>query len=152
MTELSDAELEKLGFTLFKDFARMEYSLKAAGFHHGNDRKAEACWNAFTASVRGALEADPKITDARKYLAAHPPKEQWVRGGVLVWEEPARDANPIHDMMLSVRRARNNLFHGGKFNVGYFAPQRSTELLIHSLAILEACRRASPDVAAAYLG
>jgi len=41
------------------------------------------------------------------------------------------------DLVLAyVRRVRNNLFHGGKFNGHWFEPQRSGELLTHSLCIL----------------
>jgi hypothetical protein len=96
----------------------MEYCLKAAGFHKGNDRKVEPCWSSFVVSVRERLAADPAIAEARAYMDASPPRQQWVRGGVLTWEPPARDAHPIHDMILSVQRTRNNLFHGGKFNTG----------------------------------
>jgi len=55
------------------------------------------------------------------------------------------------DLVLQyVRRVRNNLFHGGKFNGRWFEPERSAELLIHCLTILNACLEVSPEVGEAY--
>lgn len=152
MTELMPDEMEKLGFTLFKEFARLEYSLKRAGFHGGNGEKATANWDTFAVAIRDKLAADSEIEESRKYMEANPPKQQMVRKGRLVWEPSVADAHPIHNLLLCVRRVRNNLFHGGKFNDGYFEPERSAELLTHSLRILEACLRASSDVRSAYDG
>lgn len=53
-------------------------------------------------------------------------------------------------MLLYVRRVRNNLFHGGKFNGRRFAPERSELLLRHSLTIHRACIDASEDVHQAF--
>lgn len=49
-------------------------------------------------------------------------------------------------VLLYVRRIRNNLFHGGKFNGHWFEPKRSEELLRHSLTILRGCLAASKEV------
>ena len=38
-----------------------------------------------------------------------------------------------------IRRVRNNLFHGGKFNDAHSGPGRNELLLRHSLAILHRC-------------
>ena len=37
-----------------------------------------------------------------------------------------------------LRRVRNNLYHGGKFNGRWIAPDRSRDLIAHSLTLLEA--------------
>lgn len=141
--------LDDIAIELFRRFARMEYALKAAGFHNG-DGKAEANWDKFGCEIKGKLEADPEITDAVDYMTKSPPKKQIVHNGQLEWESPTPNASKTHELLLCVRRVRNNLFHGGKFNGHWFAPERSEELLRHSLKILDACLRASPKLNEAF--
>jgi hypothetical protein len=129
--------IEELAHELFRTFARVEYALKAAGFHCG-EGDAKANWNSFAQSVRGVLENDSDIADAVAYMTASPPKKQVVRNGRLEWANPPVDGNKTHELLLCVRRVRNNLFHGGKFNGNWFAPERSAALLLHSLSILRA--------------
>lgn len=142
-------DLEKLSVELFRKFARMEYALKAAGFHNG-EGKAEPNWDKFACTVQGMLEHDEKAAEAIKYMKGQPPKKQIVRNGLLEWEVAMPDANETHELLLCVRRVRNNLFHGGKFNGHWFAPERSETLLRHSLSIIEACLRLSPELNGAF--
>lgn len=143
------SEIDVLAFELFQTFARVEYSLKASGFHNG-DGKAEASWDKFANSIDGKLEADPKSRDAVAYMQASPPKKQMIVSGLLEWQPVSPNPNLTKELLLCVRRVRNNLFHGGKFNGHWFAPDRSEELLKHSLSILESCLRASTDLNDAY--
>jgi len=142
-------ELDQFAVELFQKFARIEYALKAAGFHDG-DGNARPNWEKFASSVSGVLENDPAIAEAIKYMSEKPPKKQIILNQHLEWEDPAPNASKTHEILLCVRRVRNNLFHGGKFNGHWFAPERSKELLLHSLSILDACLRASPDLKKAF--
>ena len=144
--------LDELATRLFREFARLEYALKAAGFHNG-DGRAEPNWRNFAMSIEGTFAnlRSKSTRQAIDYILAHPPKKQVVRDGVLDWE----DAQPATDshadlILLYVRRVRNNLFHGGKFNGRWFDPERSVELLRYSIEVLDACLAASDAVKDAY--
>ncbi|MCC6948703.1 MAG: hypothetical protein IT539_13130 [Bradyrhizobiaceae bacterium] len=146
-------ELEQLSQRMFVMFARCEYALKAAGFREGSDNEPRACWAAFAQSLENALSdaSPPELRDAIAYILANPPRKQVVRGGVLEWATVEPESRSKADLiLLYVRRVRNNLFHGGKFNGKWFDPPRSEKLLRASLTILEACIEASNKVREAY--
>jgi hypothetical protein len=143
--------LDDLAVELFQKFARIEYALKAAGFHCG-EGAAKPNWDKFASSVNGVLVNDSAITEAIEYMSKNPPKKQMIRNQLLVWEAPTPNTNRTLEIIQCVRRVRNNLFHGGKFNDQWFEPERSEELLLHSLSILNACLRASPDLKKAFDG
>jgi hypothetical protein len=137
---------------LFMTFARFEYALKRAGFHRG-EGKAEPHWTNFALAIAAEFEAvdDPAFVEALKYFKERPPKRQVIRDGELDWDDaPVRGRCEADHILLYVRRVRNNLFHGGKFNGRWFEPQRSAELLRHSMTILETCRRLSPALNEAF--
>jgi hypothetical protein len=137
---------------VFVTFARCEYALKAAGFHKG-DGVAEPNWQDFAASVLIIFDNPPyaDLKEAVEYICHHPPKRQMIKDGNLVWEDAAANTNLQSDLVLTyVRRVRNNLFHGGKFNGRWFAPERCELLLRHCLTILHACLDASEEVREAY--
>lgn len=142
-------ELDGLAFRFLKKFARIECALKASGFHNGNG-DAKANWDTFANSVSGKLELDPQLKDAIDYISKTPPKKQIIKDDLLQWSSPNPNANKTHELLLCVRRVRNNLFHGGKFNGHWFAPERSKELIEHSLNILDACLRHSEKLQIAY--
>jgi hypothetical protein len=84
-------------------------------------------------------------------ILENPPKKQVVASDGLGWREsPPTGLPEAEKILLYVRRVRNNLFHGGKFNGKWFAPERSGELIKHCLIILDACRDAEKDVKEAY--
>ncbi|HBJ42925.1 MAG TPA: hypothetical protein DDZ20_19900 [Hyphomonas sp.] len=147
-----ERELGRLATDLFRTFARFEYALKAAGFHNG-DGPAGANWRDFAVSV-AALFDDPQdeaLEAAIAYMLEHPPNKQMIEDGVLSWDAAAPQTDLQSDrVLIYVRRVRNNLFHGGKFNGHWFAPERSAALLRHSLTILNACLAASEQVNEAY--
>jgi hypothetical protein len=129
-----------------------EYALKAVGLHKGNG-PAEPDWRAFAERVSGLFD-DPcnaEFSEAVEYILAYPPKKQVIEDGVLSWCATAPNTNLKSDLVLQyIRRVRNNLFHGGKFNGRWFEPERSQQLLKHSLVILAACLDASSEVGEAY--
>ncbi len=152
MQPYNNPKLDSLAVSLFKEFARFEYALKAANFHSG-DGDADPNWRRFALSIEDSI-ANPQSPGLRKaveYMLAHPPKKQVVRHGLLAWDVAVPTTDSRADLvLLYVRRVRNNLFHGGKFNGHWFEPERSEELLHHSLVILDACLAASSDVREAY--
>lgn len=148
------SELDRLATELFRTFARAEYALKAAGWNSG-EGDARANWTAFAKSVDAWFQApaSDEVRDAVDFLLASPPKKQVVVNGVLQWREVKPETNSKADLTLQyVRRVRNNLFHGGKFNGHWFEPERSELLLRHTLTVLRAVIEASPEVREAYFG
>lgn len=148
-----EAELDQLSIEMFKTFARFEYALKAAGFHKG-DGKADPDWQAFALSIDSALvnPQTPELKAAIDYITQQPPMKQVIKDGLLEWDSsiPTNAKSQGDLILLYVRRVRNNLFHGGKFNGHWFAPQRSKELLQNSLTILQVCLNESPQVKNAF--
>ncbi len=149
-----DADLHKTAVQFFKVFSRMEYALKASGYNNG-DGAAEANWKKFALAVEPSLSSPPagEISESISFLLNEPPKKQFIAGGVLEWRHtPANTGNTADDLFVYIRRVRNNLFHGGKFNGHWFAPERSEKLMGASLAIMSWAIELDPNVQAAYHG
>ncbi|MFN5049087.1 hypothetical protein [Roseateles sp.] len=146
--------LDQLAGNLFHVFSRTEYALKASGFNNG-DGPAEANWRAFALAVEAMIASpvSPELKEAIEFFFNAPPKKQVIVGGAIRWEvsEPQTDSK-ADKLLVYVRRVRNNLFHGGKFNGHWFEPERSEPLLRHSLTILRACVKSVPSVQDAYHG
>jgi len=135
------SELDSLAFDLFKLFAQYEYALKAMGYGRAKrEGQAEPDWDRFAKEV-GCLVLgleDPSIAGARQYLFDQPPKRQvWVDGTVQ-WAPASTSERTAQTLFGNIRRVRNNLYHGGKFNGRWFDPDRSRELIGHALVILRA--------------
>lgn len=146
-------EIDALSLDVFRTFARCEYALKAVGFRYAERNQVKADWREFARALGDVFEhpADPELLAAVGYLLQQPPRKQVIRDGQLAWDNTPPDSISHADLVLAyVRRVRNNLFHGGKFNGHWFEPQRSWELLTHSLCILRRAVEAQPDVREAY--
>lgn len=146
--------LDQLAQKLFRVFSRTEYALKAAGYNNG-DGPAEANWRAFALAVEDVIAspATQELREAVDFLFSAPPKKQVIVENTIQWatSEPATDSQ-ADKLLIYVRRVRNNLFHGGKFNGRWFDPDRSEPLLRHSLTILTACVDSVACVSEAYHG
>jgi hypothetical protein len=147
-------ELDALAFRMFREFSRFEYALKAAGRRPQNG-DAKADWGGFAGEIDPAFQdrvgKDRTLRTAVNYFVAKPPKKERVVDNALVWKAtPAGGANSTDDLLIYVRRVRNNLFHGGKYSRNWLDPERSEPLIRHSLTILSACLELSPEVRAAY--
>lgn len=138
----------------FLTFARFEFALKSSGFFRGDLGRVTPDWTRFGESLdfdtarRGA-----NCASAIDYFSLHPPWRQVVAGGALGWDSSVGFATleRMDQVLDLVRRVRNNLFHGGKFNDDvHSGPGRNELLLRHSLAILHRCLELSPSVATAY--
>lgn len=153
MEPYHNSSLDNLAVRLFREFARFEYALKAAGYLVNRDGDAKPNWTAFAITVEHAIDGPVpgEFREAIDYLLTNPPKKQVARNGVLQWEEPGEATNSISDqVLLHVRRVRNNLFDGGKFNGKWFEPERSEELIRYSLAVLKSALAKADDVRSAY--
>lgn len=150
----SSYQLDQLAEKLFRVFARTEYALKASGFNNG-DGLAEANWRKFALAVEELIKnpISQELNEAIKFFFKAPPKKQVIICGVIQWEVSVPQTNSKADeLLVYVRRVRNNLFHGGKFNGHWFDPERSEPLLRHSLTILHSCVEFVPSVREAYRG
>jgi hypothetical protein len=76
--------------------------------------------------------------------------KQIARDGRLEWSDAPPDGTPTVVLFQYIRRVRNNLFHGGKFNGRWFDPERSERLIGSSLVVLDACLDASPELREVY--
>ncbi len=147
--------LDEMANSFFRQFSRMEYALKAAGFLKRTDGPAEANWTRFGDEINqrllGSVENDGRLQAAYNYIMCTPPKKQMAREGRLEWREAKPDAKSETSLLLQyVSRTRNNLFHGGKFSSGWLDPDRSERLLGHALTVLDSCIDILPEVSAAY--
>lgn len=134
------AELDQIAFRFFKLFAQCEYALKAMGYGRaGKADAAEAEWDRFANEVGVLLlrEQSADVVAARTYLFENPPKRQvWVDGSV-AWADVQNNERSAQILFAHIRRVRNNLYHGGKFNGRWIDPDRSAELISKSLLLLE---------------
>ena len=135
------SQLDRLAFDLFKLFAQYEYALKAMGYGRARrEGQAEPDWERFVNEVGCQVMAleEPSIVGAMQYLFDQPPKRQvWVDGAVQ-WAPVSSSERSAQVLFGHIRRIRNNLYHGGKFNGHWFDPDRSRELIGHALIILTA--------------
>jgi len=148
------SHINRLAGELFCTFARAEYALKAAGYNKG-DGPAQADWSKFAIAIDELIAntEDPKLSTAINFLLNSPPKKQIIKDGIIQWQvsTPAHNSK-AENLLVYIRRIRNNLFHGGKFNGHWFDPERSRLLLDHCITVLEACINSEPLVYQAYRG
>ena len=134
-------EMADLASELFRVFAQFEYCLKVTGYCvAGPGNAANPDWTRFARELPPLTEqAGADVAVAIAYMLGHPPKKQVYVDDVLQWRIVAPQAQNENDLIfLYVRRVRNNLFHGGKFNGRFFDPERSRELLEYSKVKLQA--------------
>lgn len=147
--------LDNLAFRFFKLFAQYEYALKAMQYARSGARgQAEPEWDRFSTEVGRLVLAEPteELLNAINYLFDHPPKRQVLNDGVLSWQNVDAVERSPQALFSHIRRVRNNLYHGGKFNGRWFDPDRSEELISKSLLILEALQAQHDQLAEAIHG
>lgn len=148
-----DQGMDDLASDLFRTFAQFEYCLKVTGYCvAGRGDAANPDWTRFALELPPLSgEAGEDVVAAISYMQRRPPKKQVYIDEVLQWRDVAPQAENENDLIfLYVRRVRNNLFHGGKFNGRFFGPERSRELLEHAITILVAAIFLSPPMLEAY--
>jgi hypothetical protein len=95
----------------------------------------------------------PALANACEYYLLDPPKKQVLANGSLAWSTdlPVDPARETELLIALVRRVRNNLFHGGKYNAAlHEETARNEELLRGGMLILDECLRVRPQVRAAF--
>ena len=151
---MNDQALNVLAAEFFHVFARMEYALKGSGFNRG-DGPAEPDWTAFAVAIENLIDTPPseEVRNAVDFILKAPPKKQLIANGLIEWKEIAPSTNSRSDALFQyIRRIRNNLFHGGKFNGHWFSPERSEHLMRAGLTVLKAAVEREPSVRSAYHG
>lgn len=134
-------DLDQIAFRFFKLFAQFEYALKAMGYGAaGKSGQAEPAWDRFANEIGAQIMTvgDGPVVAARRYILEQPPKRQIWTDGAVQWEGVPNDDRSVQALFGHLRRVRNNLYHGGKFNGRWIDPDRSRELIASSLVILDA--------------
>lgn len=149
-----EQDLHHLAAEFFHVFTRTEYALKASGFNHG-DGPAKANWALFAGVIEAFVEnpTSEEIRQAIEFILNDPPKKQFIAKGLIEWKDVAPTTTSRSDALFQyICRVRNNLFHGGKFNGHWFAPERSERLMNASLVVLRAAVEQEARVREAYHG
>jgi hypothetical protein len=148
----------------FLTFSRFEYALKASSFFQRprqtrvdprNPPDAKPNWDSFAVSLRGVFQSSrtDELQRACEFILDNPPWKQVILNDSVAWESPSRaEGEPEIDFLLRmIRTVRNNLFHGGKYNIEVHEDTHRTELLLtHSLTILKECLGLVPQVKRAF--
>jgi len=133
--------LDKLAFRFFKLFAQYESTMKERDFFYLNRYgQIVVDWDRFANEIVGGNFRDDlgEHASAADYILQYPPMKQAVNAeGKIIWEEVSNIDRSVQMLFGHIRRVRNNLFHGAKFNGTWFDPKRSKLLLENSLLVLE---------------
>jgi hypothetical protein len=131
----------ELVLEFFLVFSRFEYAMKAAGWTRPDRTAAEPDWQRLIREIQTENHAvAAPIVEAGQYLLLAPPKQQVRRpDGGIGWSEVECNHIPeqVACLLRSVKRVRNNLFHGGKFERLTELSDRRTNLVVGSLRVLE---------------
>lgn len=143
--------IQKFFFT----FSRFECALKnTPAYLMGND-EAKPNWDVFANSISHSFnyEENKEVKEAVDYIIDEPPRKQMNRGGNLVWEESFVDANAslTYKLGVYIRRVRNNLMHGGKYNGNYNLETRNFQLINASIVLLDYFLELDEDVKTNFL-
>jgi hypothetical protein len=128
-------------------------SPKAKKAYQLNKFAAQPDWDTFSKKYYNRFNPNEsqKLKDAWNYFVNDPPRKQILNNNTLDWSEPNAYTNQekkLTWLINSVKTVRNNLFHGGKYlHVKVEEPTRNSELLRHSIVILNSCLSLSKDVA-----
>ena len=137
---------------LFKVMMRLEFALKEKGYCRvKNSQSLQVAWDKF---AKECLDSDffKKINagGTADVLIKTPPKRQ-IRDteGRLTWEESGVVSN-TQELIGSLRRVRNNLFHGGKS--GDPDRDRNDELVRAALCVIDAILQYNDDLRTIFEG
>jgi len=143
-------EGERLLVEFFRKFARLEYALKRAGFLEDHQDRVRVDWNGFADSIRPqferVLQSDESLKASVEFIESEPPRKLVRSSGPhespVCWRvAPASQGDRLRDLLVYIRRIRNNLFHGEKPRIivgGIDRDNRDGDLLRNGLVVLEA--------------
>lgn len=154
MNQLVRVDKELL-LEFFLTFSRTEFALKNSGFVTGGEDSASPHWDIFATTLKDQFKKNKtkELEAAVDYILLNPPMKQVLRGEDLMWEAnlPNGGTSETEVLFVLVRRIRNNMFHGGKHNLGLFEDtERTTRLLSSALLIVQEGVSILPNVKAAY--
>jgi hypothetical protein len=142
-----------LSVAFFMAFSRFEFALKQSGAFaqpRGRNGDAEADWDGFAASIAPhfVLPDPSALKEAVDYILGDPPKVQVLdAANNLSWQPRLVVGSNVQQLNIYIRRMRNNLFHGGKFQ-GKMIPDvsRNHRLLSSAIIVLDEWLQLSPQV------
>lgn len=149
----------RLALEFFVLFSRLEYALKHSGAYLlAGEGDARPDWSLFAKEHDFAFSAldGPDVQQAVEYLTAHPPSKERRHDGSLSFRSakvyPQSPGQRMLEFLLvqCACVARNNLFHGAKFNTAEVDASRDRELLSHCAAVLSAAINLDLRVKAAF--
>lgn len=145
----------ELAYEFLGTFARLEYALKGSGFARGSATSVEANWDTFAVAIDWHFRrsTDQFFKAAVNFLLTEPPRKQVLRNGRVDWKEspPAENLPKAQQVLLMVRRIRNNLFHGAKvWSPEYGNRERDIKLVEAGLLVLKHCALLNREVHMAY--
>lgn len=142
---------DEVACRMFKSFSRLEYALKATGFHRG-EGDAQPNWVLFSQEIADVfVNPEAELKRAIDYLLEDPPRKQIIRNGILTFESAEPGNVPrAEKILIYACRVRNNLFHGGKFMGDEAQDLRDRELLKAVMVILSACIQRCARVQGSY--
>lgn len=158
VSEALHAKLPRLAVDFFVVFSRFECAHKRSGTYAvGNAEGVHPDWGCFAKDLG---EDFLKCVDAQGIateLISSPPKKQVkLANGMLGWKDMGA-VSSTRDLFLAIRRARNNLAHGAKYEDGgtgsanfVEGSERDDSLLGQSLSVLALALQARPDIHAFY--
>lgn len=142
---------------LFLLFGRFEFALKHGGYLRGGIGKAaEAYWDGFAKKLgrpyfefhHANLSGD---ADVREFFALAPRKAVVVRtfqnghwARTVSWRDMLQPVNAV-ELVVAIRRVRNNLFHGDKANPDHFRNGQLVRAAFKMLSDAEMRVGLSPD-------
>jgi len=145
---------KELVLEFFLVLSRMEFALKVEGYCIGGNNRVFPDWGLFASEVGEKFSCgdNEKLSTAIDYYLGHPPKKQILSDGHLAWvDAPPNNATEVEKAIILVRRVRNNLFHGGKYNdQGHDEAARNEMLLEMGITIINGAMHYSPNVERAY--
>jgi hypothetical protein len=134
-------ELDILACKFFKLFARYEYGLKQKNYTIRKEiNRFSIDWDKWANEEVGrdflaCLGTKKTLAD---YILDNPPMRQELNDSdEVVWTPVDSSDKSVQALFGHIRRMRNNLFHGSKFNNTWFDPSRSKKLLENGLGVLE---------------
>lgn len=145
----------ELAYEFLGTFARCEYALKGSGFAKGGAASVEANWDAYAHAVDWHFRRVPNqdFKEAVEFLLTEPPRKQVLRDGRLDWRDapPDKSLPEAQQVLLMIRRIRNNLFHGAKvWSPEYGNRDRDIKLVKAGLVVLRQSVVLNSEVHAAY--
>jgi hypothetical protein len=146
---------QALAYEFLGTFARCEYALKCSSFAKGGSTSVEANWDSFANSIDWHFRRikDGPFQAAVNFLLTEPPRKQVLRNGRVNWKDspPDKNLSKTQQVLLMVRRIRNNLFHGAKvWSPEYGNRERDIRLLNAGLVVLKQCALINQEVSQAY--